>query len=239
MASNIETVIVFDAVGTLIRTSRSVTTVYHDAGRQFGSNLSLQQVEQKFRVGRREIFGTANLDSTTDKSFPSSDLIEHDLWRELVHFVFDDVQQPDRLFQNLWKHFSEPISWQVFEDVPSCLQELKKLGASICIGSNFDSRIVAIFEHWLPELTGENLYWSSQIGFRKPDKKFYRRIAEQFPNTKQFVMIGDDYINDYKAPIEFGWNAILLDRKSQTATTTHRVPELTQLAGMLRLNARP
>ena len=229
-------IVAFDAVGTLIRTSRSVTSVYHDAGRKFGSQLSLDQVSQKFRTGRKEIFATAHRDSTSSQSFPSSDSIERALWRSLVHFVFDDIKRQNDLFDWLWNYFGDPLSWQLFDDTKACIAELNRLNLSVCVGSNFDSRIVPIFEHWLPELLGEQIHWSSKIGCRKPDRQFYRHIAELNPSENKFVMVGDDRINDYEAPIEFGWEAVLLDRKAIYGKSPTGIASLGQLINKLSIS---
>lgn len=229
-------VIVFDAVGTLIRTTRPVADVYHNAGQQFGSQLNIEQVGQKFKFGRKQIFRTALRDSTSSQSFPSSDSIERELWRKLVHFIFDDVESPDELFDWLWDYFSVPSSWELFDDTIPCLQDLKKLNLSVCIGSNFDSRIGPIFAHWLPNFVKHNLHWSSKAGCRKPDREFYHYIAERNADDQRFVMIGDDRINDYQAPLEFGWNAILLDRQDKQDHDLCKIVSLLELTDKLRSN---
>ena len=226
-------IVVFDAVGTLITTIHSVAHEYHQAGQKFGSDLTVEQVRNRFRMGRKQIFETVFQDSFSNREFLSSEEIEFELWRKLVQFVFDDVGQPDKLFEFLWHHFQSPENWRIFDDVKDALGDLKNLGIEFLIGSNFDARILPIFAHWLPEVGRDSIFWSSHVGFRKPDLRFYQSIEAARPNESCFVMIGDDPVNDYEAPIKHGWRAVLVDRQPRSASSVMRIQSLKELSASI------
>lgn len=224
--SGSKTLILFDAVGTLIRPMPCVVEIYHDAGQQAGSRLTTEQVATRFAESRRRFF------RQDANGFVSSDQIERELWRRLVFEVFDDATDCELLFSELWQRFSEAGAWAKFEDTDSCLSQLKQGGFDVAIGSNFDSRLLPICESLFAENTFDGVFCSSRIGFRKPAEAFYERIEKRYPEHR-IVMVGDDPENDFHAPRSFGWQAILLDRKGQHDEHL-RIRNLAELAERLR-----
>ena len=117
--------IVFDAVGTLIQPSPSVASAYHTIGRRYGSQLSVEEISERFNRAFRQ--------SETD-SFPggparespwfSSDAIEAARWNWIVGEVVPDVSDTTGCFQELWDHFASPNSWHCFDDVGPSLRSL-------------------------------------------------------------------------------------------------------------------
>lgn len=220
------TLVVFDAVGTLLSSIRSVYDIYHEIGQKFGSELPRSEVVSRFQLARQNIFKTANQTKFVHAEHPSSDVIEQRLWKQLVEFVFEEISNRDRLFDELWNFFALPENWRVFDDVKDCLSELEAAGIRYCIGSNFDSRLSAIVENRLPQFQFSQVFWSSAVGVRKPDKQFYQSIQDKHREIDEFVMVGDDPINDFEAPRFFGWHSIFLDRANTDDSLQPRVSSL-------------
>ncbi len=204
--------IVLDAVGTILKPQPDVITAYHDAGIDHGSRLSREDVAGRFKQARATFFSCDNSAANTPAgSLPSSDAIEHQLWKQLVDFVFEDVN-PSRLFEQLWDHFASPSNWAIYDDVTACLAQLQQRGDNLIVASNFDSRLHRIMDSITPLAAISTVYCSAEVGFRKPDPEFYRAIAQRIPNDHEVIMIGDDHENDCVAPSLFGWTGIHLNR---------------------------
>jgi putative hydrolase of the HAD superfamily len=198
--------IVFDAVGTLIRPQESVSAVYHRCGQRHGSKLERAEVRERFGKGRHLFF-------TNSPEQPSSDAIERQLWSQLVQFVFADVATWQPLFEELWDYYASPGSWNLYPEVTDCLERLWEGGYTVAIASNFDSRLVAICRALSPLDRVRHLYFSGQLGYRKPDPHFYELIRRQLPAGDQTpLMIGDDAEKDVAAALRAGWQARHLDR---------------------------
>ena len=212
-------VVLFDAVGTILKTSPGVIEVYHSHGLRHGSNLTAAEVKVRFKVSRRRLFDldrSAKLQAAGQ--LISSDIIERALWLQLIADVFVDIADPEPLFEELWRFFASPDNWQLFHDTAATFQSLKSAGYLIGIASNFDSRLNDIVSAF-PELDcADFVFCSADIGFRKPDPAFYQtvesKIQQQLGSQLEgpIWMTGDCIENDFWGPRRHGWNACWLDR---------------------------
>lgn len=197
-------VILFDAVGTLIYPRPSVAEVYAAAGRRFGSQLSSAEIKQRFGPAlARSEQGKRMLDEPG----------EMERWGQIVAEVFNDVADSSALFRELWEHFADGANWAVFDDVAPMWKELSARGYRIGIASNFDVRLERLCRQLPPLNTCECLYYSSQLGYAKPQPGFFKAIAARLPPS--FVprlLVGDDPIRDIAGATKAGWQARLIDR---------------------------
>ncbi len=209
------TYLVFDVVGTLIHPAIPVATTYRKHGWQCGSQYSEEEIAVRFQQAFHHLFLSIN--PTAEHGFetpPTSDHDQQRRWRKLVANVFDDIGSTDQLFKQLWDHFSLPSSWNVFEDVGRNWNRLESSGIELCLGSNFDSRLFSIVEGLSPLDRINHVFCSGQLGFEKPDRRFFTAIEARLQPAR-FVMIGDHRQNDYLAPMNSGWDAILIDRSDR------------------------
>jgi len=212
-------VVLFDAVGTILKTHPGVIEVYHSHGLRHGSALTAAEVKVRFKVSRRRLF---DLDTSatlqTAGQLISSDSIERALWFQLIADVFIDVSEPEPLFEELWRFFASPDNWQLFHDTAATFQSLKSAGYLIGIASNFDSRLHCIVSAFSELECVDFVFCSAGIGFRKPDPEFYStvetRIQQQLGRAihEPIWMTGDCIENDFAGPRRHGWNALWLDR---------------------------
>ena len=154
-------IILFDAVGTILKTAPGVIEVYHRHGIRHGSALSIEAIKARFKVARRKLF---DLDTSakhqTAGELVSSDSIERNLWLQLITEVFEDVSSPEPLFEELWEFFASPNNWQLFDDTAATFESLKSAGHLIGIASNFDTRLDGIVQAF-PELDCACLLYTS------------------------------------------------------------------------------
>ena len=102
------------------------------------------------------------------------------------------------------------------------LDRLRRRGYRIAVASNFDKRLRGIAEDLgLSEKLSEILI-SSELGFSKPNTKFYDAATERLGarDRSRLLMIGDTLRGDVEAAKESGWQARHLIRDHEDALRT-------------------
>jgi putative hydrolase of the HAD superfamily len=224
--------IVFDAVGTLIKPDPSVAAAYTAAARRQGLELEPEEVRARFQVHFQSdaVHAEQGVLSTDEGT-------ERRRWRQIVAGVLPELPDPDRAFEELWDHFSDPASWRCFPDVAPALKALRGMGVSLCVGSNFDGRLRGVVRG-LPELEPwlDSLVISSEVGYRKPHPEFFRAACDHLGLPPDRVLcVGDDVQNDVLGAIRAGLSGLLLDRGAERPADLPHVANLTALV-QSRLN---
>lgn len=220
----------FDAVGTLINPDPSVAVAYHSVGSRFGSQLTVEEVGQRFRSAfrRSERDGFPGGPSPAE-SWKTSDSVEEARWRWIVGEVFSDIQEQESCFCELWDHFARPTSWSLFADVGESLSRLATAGYRLAIASNFDTRLHGVCDS-LPSLGRiERRVVSATVGFRKPSAEFFAEVVRVCAcEPHRILMIGDNHEYDVLAPRAAGLRSLHLDR-SLSVSTTDKLTSLSDL----------
>jgi putative hydrolase of the HAD superfamily len=213
--------VLFDAVGTLIYPQPSVAEVYAAYGQKHGSRLTSDEIRPRFLAA----FANATPGAATSEEY------ERERWRQIVREVVEDVaEQHDALFADLWQHFGTSSSWQIFEDVAPVWQELAQRGMAVGIASNFDARLRGVCAGLSPLKSCERWFVSSEVGYAKPDPRYFTAIAEQLNALpEEILLVGDDLVRDYRAASAAGWRAILIDRKQTLPAAPHALRDLREL----------
>lgn len=212
-----------DAVSTVIETQPSVIDVYLQHGQKFGSALDKAEVKRRFKAARKKLFSVdTSAKDQVEGELVSSDVIERELWRGFIEFVFDDVAYFDGLFDELWDFFAVAQNWRVYADVAECLAQLKQQGHYVAVASNFDSRLIPIVDSFEPLSALDDVFCSANLGFRKPDPAFYRQVLKKISRNlgtrlagEDIVFVGDCIENDFHGPRRTGWSAFWLDRHNR------------------------
>ena len=207
LAGNIRAVL-FDAVGTLIYPDPPVAEVYCRAGQKVGSKYSLKDITQRVPLATK----------THPQGETTSEQQERERWGRIVYDVIDDVADPDRkLLAELWQHFGAAESWRLYEDVAAVWRELAHQGYLLGIASNFDSRLRTICRGLQPLDGCEHLFVSSEVGFPKPELRFYQTVAQKLGlEAEEILLVGDDYEADVSGPRTAGWKTVWLRRDGGT-----------------------
>lgn len=216
--------ILFDAVGTLMHADPPVAEAYHAAGQRHGSRLPVEAIGPRFR----QALAVWNARPRHD----TSQVGERERWRELICDIFDDV--PDAggaLFESLWEHFGNPRHWRLYDDVARALAELARRGFRLGIASNFDQRLRAIVASHPPLADCQALFISAELGYMKPDLRFFRAIESQLATAPaSLLLVGDDLVNDHQGALAAGWQSMLLDREGELSN-----PAIRSLTDLLQL----
>jgi putative hydrolase of the HAD superfamily len=199
--------ILFDAVGTLMFPDPPVAEAYFAAAARFGSRLSLAEIQKQFPIALEK--GFAGRCETNESH-------ERRRWRSIVGDVLSDIPvHVDAVFEQLWQHFAEARHWRLFDDVETALGQLRRRHFRLGIASNFDGRLKNIVSGHSALLACEVVFVSSEIGYSKPDPRFFRTVQQQLGvDPGQIALVGDDEACDVQAAIAAGWRAIHLDRNS-------------------------
>jgi putative hydrolase of the HAD superfamily len=218
--------IVIDAVGTLIKPVPSVADAYTAAAYRQGVVLEQEEVRGRFHVHFQSdaVHAEQGVLSTDEAT-------ERRRWRTIVAGVLPEVADPDRAFEELWEHFSLPESWRSYPDSAPALEALTAMGFSVCVGSNFDSRLRGVIAG-LSELSEwvDCLVISSEVGFRKPHPSFFRAACARLGLPPEKVLcVGDDVENDVRGAIRAGLAGLLLERGSLPVNDLPSVSDLTAL----------
>ncbi len=238
--------VVFDAVGTIIYAEPSPAEVYCDVAVAQGWQGTVEQVRERLPCAMRSQFQTTltSVASSTETSSPSGllspaplqcvnqDLEHRNRWRAVVASVLRelDSQTCHVVFEQLWRHFGSSNAWRVFADVEPAWKWCLDHGSLVAIASNFDSRLQQVLQGHSLFAQATRVITSAQVGAAKPDRNFYRAVAEALrvaPDNS--LMIGDDYQADYEGARRAGFHSVWLDRGSTPSNQADCLQTLTEL----------
>jgi putative hydrolase of the HAD superfamily len=206
--------VLFDAAGTLIDPCPPIAEIYAQAGSAGGSRLTVAEIDSRFHAARRNCLAARPTMRTDQNS-------EFAFWFEVVRYVFHDVPDCQSIFDRLWDHFAAPHSWRLFDDVAETLTSLVESGMVVGIASNFDDRLLALYEHierWCPRSL---VFYSARLGHRKPSADFFAAIQSQLGTSADRIwMVGDDLQADVQGAREAGWNAVHIRREDKVGTAS-------------------
>lgn len=149
-------------------------------------------------------------------ALPVNERLETNTWQSLVTEVLTPLDRPasrsatNTAFGTLWDLFAKPETWKAIEGASDLIARLRSEGIQVGLASNFDRRLHQILKGFVNELDFDHVFVSSDIGFRKPDPRFYQTIAELLAvSPTQIVMVGDRWWEDFAAPTVVGLQAFL------------------------------
>ena len=194
--------VVLDLVGTLVYPEPDVPTAYQHVGRMHGLDLHRSCIVDRFSSA----MAAADWSVVDEEG-------QRLAWRHVVGQVFQEPPAIEEIFSALWAHFAQTAAWRVYADVVPFLKRASAAGLPVCIASNFDGRLHPICEGLGLAAHCEAVWGSVDLGFAKPDSRFFHAIAatRQCP-PEQLCMIGDDWRHDVEGAKRAGWQAIWLCR---------------------------
>ncbi len=221
--------IALDAVGTVLRPNPPAAQVYWECGRQHGCRLEQEVVRQRLRLAFDEqeaVDLSGDLRTSEDREVAR--------WRSIVHAVFQEhpPETRERIFAELFEHYSHGAAWAVFEDAAKVIPALRAAGKQLILASNFDRRLRTVVGDLGLDQWFDHVVISSEVGWRKPARPFFAAIAtaaERAPS--EIIYVGDDMRNDYMGAAEAGMIAVHLDRRThcRNASSARCIPSLDRL----------
>lgn len=196
----------FDAVGTILHPTPSVSEIYQERARKYGYFGELGQLKQRIREAftRQEILD-GKLGWKTD------DRREFERWKEIVSESFPEMQELDACFMDLYKAFGTPEVWSIDPDLERWIDLAQSRNIGLGIASNFDHRLRNLI-NFFPQLKAfSEVVISSEVGWRKPASKFYD-IAVRHARVRpsQILFLGDNFRFDVEMPRQMGMVSALV-----------------------------
>jgi len=235
--SNIKAVF-FDAADTLFFIKQGLGNTYAEHAKKYGINPDPQDLKKAFS----KHFSTAPPLAFPNVSDKQRKSLEKQWWYEVVRKVYDDIgmfDDFDDYFNDLFEIF-RTSAWQIFPETKNVLTEIKNLGLTIIVVSNFDSRVydvcnsLGILEHF------DDFIISSEAGYAKPDVEIYNiALSRNNLSPQECIFIGDNYLNDYSAPTSIGMKSLLLNREQENEKhSVEKISNLNELVTILQHNGR-
>jgi putative hydrolase of the HAD superfamily len=193
--------ITFDVGGTLIEPWPSVGRVYAEVARDFGIDVSADQITSEFVRSwkNRKSFGYTRGE-----------------WFRVVCDSFG-CEVKEEMFRAIYDRFAQPTAWHLFDDVIPALEFAKSRNLKLGIISNWDERLRPL----LREL--DLLRWfdvvivSVEVEAHKPDTKIFQAAAKTLElNSREIFHIGDSETEDVIGANHANMQARKIDRKQST-----------------------
>jgi len=230
-------VVLFDAGETLLRPEPSFPQLIIELLRRRGVT-----VEHDEPAWIEHALGTvfrAMDDLVTDRAqFSTSLERSRAFWSQIYARLLAElgVNDPDgSLAAYLYSEFSNPEHYALFPDALPALRELRALGYTLGIVSNFEAWLETVLERLdvLPLL--EVVVVSAHEGIEKPDPEiFHRALTRLAVSPERVVYVGDNPRIDVAPALELGMGSILVDRRGVHAGFEGlRVRSLEQVASLL------
>ncbi|MGD1853545.1 MAG: HAD-IA family hydrolase [Leptolyngbyaceae cyanobacterium] len=211
-------VIFLDAVGTLFGVKGSVGEVYQALSQKAGVNASASQLDQAFYRS----FATASAMAFPDVSPVDIPHREYLWWLAVAKDtfqragIFDQFADFEAFFEGVYQHFATAAPWVVYEDTLSSLKRWQRMGISLGIISNFDSRIYAVLDALDLKQYFETITISTEAGAAKPDPLIFTTALQKHgSNASEAWHVGDSRKDDFRGANAVGLRGIWLQRPHQ------------------------
>src|SRR5215217_2337659 len=219
--------VLFDAVDTLLAPAPSFQGRFVAVAAEHGVPLEEAAVDAAIAAAAREAAWPEDwTDPATQRRF----------WLGFYGKVLGSFGHTGtELAEALFRAFSDPAAYRLFDDVRPALDELA--GRGIILG------LVSNFEPWLDEVLALQgidgrfaaVAVSGKLGVAKPDPRIFKAALDQAgADPGATVHVGDQPVNDVAGAMAAGITPVLIDRfgRHPDAGGAHRVEDL---GGLLEL----
>ena len=202
-------VILLDAVGTLFDVKGSVGEVYGQIAQDFGVTVSAEKLNtafiKSFKAAPPPIFLDAELQDIPQREF--------DWWRIIALNTFESAGVLKHFFSELYIHFGTGEPWFIYPDVLPALINWRRLGVTLGVLSNFDSRIYSVLQSLGLREFFSSVTISTQVRAAKPDPQIFAIALDKHKCPPEAAWhIGDSIIEDYHGAKAAGLRGVWINR---------------------------
>ncbi len=188
-------VIFLDAAGTLFELRESVGAGYARLALPFRPHLDPGAADAAFRAAWKSM-PPPHPSTAADP--------ERDWWRRLVRQVLSLLESPlpeaefQAYFEQLWTHYGEADTWELFPEVPGVLEALSSR-YRLAIISNFDQRLYPVLDGLGIRPFFESVTLSAEVRASKPAPEIFAHALEQMDcQPGEALHVGDDRKADWE-----------------------------------------
>jgi putative hydrolase of the HAD superfamily len=223
----------FDAGETLLSPQPSWSELSARVLQQRGHDVTTELLREAWRHGGQHFLNAA------DEGFMFSVSAEdsHHFWTSLYHDMLDFLGIDDDVAAEvLYKTFSDPTNYALFEDALPAVTALKERGLKIGIISNFES--------WLRKMLAgmdvldlfDVIAISGDLNLEKPDPRIFKwAMGEAGVDAPSSMHVGDSPNFDAQPAHELGMVGVLLDRHGRWTDTEAEYTQISTLGEILDL----
>ena len=224
----------FDAGETLLRPHPSFPELLSTVAARHGYDFSAAEasdVQERLAPHLVELAHETGIDKPSLNAEDSKTFWTH-LYRRLLAEL--NIEDEDLVLE-MFRTFSSPASYKLFDDVLPTLAAIKDAGYRLGLISNFDEWL----EEMLVELEVGHLFEvsiiSGQVGVEKPDPQIYElALKEAKVSAQKAVHIGDSPKTDVEPSRSVGITPVLLDRYNRYPNPgVARVESLSDIPSLL------
>lgn len=231
----------FDLWDTLYTPRKPIPEQYYEVSHgEFGIDKLLERINLEFP----KIYGQMLSELPNYGKYSDHIKLCDQWWLELIvklyglpHYSKDARSQ--QLCDRLLARFSSSEAYTLYEDTIPVLEALNKHNVPVIASTNSDDRVFPIMESLGIDKYFDSVYLSYDLGYSKPDRKFYNIITkDRFARARQgdsllqmsnflenIWHVGDHYEKDFVGSIKSGWNGVLLDRPQSSVFMRHNAPK--------------
>jgi len=159
-------------------------------------------------------------------------------WKSVYERMLGELDIPDdgRLADVLYATFTDPATYELFDDVEPALDELEAAGLVLAIVSNFEA--------WLEDLLGRLgvrdrfgvRVISGREGVEKPDLRIFELALERLSiEATDAMYVGDNPEFDVVPAATLGMTPVLIDRRGRYPDAEGtRIADLRELPSLVR-----
>lgn len=208
-------VIYLDAVGTLFGVRGSVGEIYSKVASKYGVDCRPELLNKYFYTAFK------NSSPCIFPGIPTADIPHQEYlwWREINRQTFtaagawEQFDDFDAFFQDLYKYFTTPAAWEIYADVVPALTDWQRSGVQLAVLSNFDSRLHQVLDALDLSQYFSTVTISTEVSAAKPQPEIFTTALHKYQCPPHLAWhIGDSLEDDYLGAKAAGLTAIWLDR---------------------------
>ncbi len=209
--------ITFDATGTLFYAPR-LGEIYSEILGRHGIEVAPGPARRLVREVWQELACLANPEQDRFTSHPGG---ARGWWLRFIERFAERLEAPPPsrfAAAELFSRFARADSWEVYEEVPAVLADLRERGFRLAVISNWDERLPAVLRGLELFDSFETVVTSGDAGAEKPDRRIFDyALARLGIPPERAIHVGDHPVEDCEGALAAGMvNAFRLDRSGRT-----------------------
>lgn len=195
-------VIYLDAEGTFLRFNPSLGEIYRKLWSDFGIQIKDDELSKKMRDAVKKVFKERLKDQEVNGNICQQG------WREVFELVFPEFKNLpffNKVFSKAYQFFASSECVKVDPNFYGFFSEVKSLGISLAIISNWDCRLYSVLEGHNLLHKFDAIFLGCEQGYLKPNPKLYLKALSYFKiKPNEGIMIGDSWEDDIEPAKKLG-----------------------------------